>query len=362
MAVREGRWDCQYCGTIGVLGRHKACPVCGAARPLGTKFYLPKDAEAVEDADLVGYAQKGPDWVCDACSSSNPADVRVCKTCGAERGSAQSQAVIDYELGETRRKGDMDFSEPAPRPQRMAPQTAAQSAFNRNYIFAGIGAFVLLICGILVAINLFGSENKAVSIDHFNWERTAAVEAFQTIVEEGWDVPSDGRILSSSEEIRSYNKVQIGSETRTREVSDQVQVGSREYKCGERDLGNGFFEDVMCSEPVYETRYRTETYEEPIYEDVPIFDTYYKYEVDRWVEVRTEKAAAQDNKPFWPALNLTDQQREGERTEKYSIVFVDGDGELYDMEFTLDEWLTFEPNGNYELKVSGLGVPLEIIR
>ena len=48
MAIREGRWDCQYCGTKGALGRHKACPVCTAPRERGTKFYLPKDAKIIK--------------------------------------------------------------------------------------------------------------------------------------------------------------------------------------------------------------------------------------------------------------------------------------------------------------------------
>lgn len=363
MAVREGRWDCQYCGTVGVLGRHKACPVCGAARPLDTKFYLPEDAEIIEKAELVGYAQKGPDWICDSCGSSNPADVRLCNTCQAERGSSKSQKVIDYELGETRRAGDMDFSEPEPRPQPTAAITPTSSGFSSTTIGLGVAGFMLVVCGILAALSFFGSENKSVTIAQFQWERTVEVEELQTITESDWDLPPDGRLISQSEEIRSYNKVQIGSEQRTRQVSEQVQVGSREYKCGERDLGNGFFEDVMCTEPIYETQTRTETYDQPIYEDVPILDTKYTYEVDRWVVIRTAEAAENSPDPYWPDLNLTsDNQRAGERTESYHILFTDTDGEQYRMEFELDKWLTFEPNGRYELEVSGLGVPQQIVR
>ena len=41
MAIREGRWDCQYCGTTGIPGREKVCPNCARSRPEGTKSICP---------------------------------------------------------------------------------------------------------------------------------------------------------------------------------------------------------------------------------------------------------------------------------------------------------------------------------
>ena len=43
MAIREGRWDCQYCGTTGIPGREKVCPNRARSRPEGTNIYLPDD-------------------------------------------------------------------------------------------------------------------------------------------------------------------------------------------------------------------------------------------------------------------------------------------------------------------------------
>ncbi len=62
MAVREGRWDCQYCGTKGSHGRHKACQNCGRSRPEGTAFYLPSEEEAaVLNEQLLKIAEAGQD-------------------------------------------------------------------------------------------------------------------------------------------------------------------------------------------------------------------------------------------------------------------------------------------------------------
>jgi hypothetical protein len=99
MAIREARWDCQYCGTTGILGRHQACSKCGRSRPAGTKFYLAEDEE-VADQKLVEKAAIGPDWVCEFCSSSNPADVSVCQSCHAPReATSPEQQAKEYEPG-----------------------------------------------------------------------------------------------------------------------------------------------------------------------------------------------------------------------------------------------------------------------
>ena len=77
--------------------------------------------------------------------------------------------------------------------------------------------------------------------------------------------------------------------------------------------------------------------------------------------MRTERAAGNDQDARWPALVLAGNEREGTRTEKYIIVFIDGEGERYTLEFSEEEWLAFEPRGNYALKVNGLGEPIEAV-
>lgn len=362
MAIREGRWDCQYCGTVGVLGRHKSCPVCASARPEGTKFYLPADAEVVTDDELLGYAQIGPDWICAFCSSSNGADRHDCHSCGASReATSEQQKVTTYGLDEVPRSGDMDFSEPAPRPTSKATTNATA---NRTWMWiaGGVVAFLLLCCGLpLLFSGAFSNDNQTVTVDQYSWERAVEVEDFRTVTEEDWTLPAAGRVLAQEERIHHYEEVLERYETRTREVSEQVQVGTNEYVCGQRDLGNGFFEDVMCSDPVYETRYRTESYEEPIYRDEPVYQTFYTYEIDKWIVDRTLSEAGLHAEPFWPNVTLAEGEREGERTESYSIVFVStDDGETYTLEFPYSEWISYEPGVEYTLITDFLGQPVSV--
>ena len=349
-AIKEGRWDCQYCGTVGVLGRHKSCPVCAASRPEGTKFYLLTDAEEVTDTSVLGYAKMGPDWVCEFCSTSNAANLGQCRSCGAARGTAPAQAVKEYKLGEAPQSGDMDLDQP--RPSKPAP---AKPKYSIGQIVGAVVAFLLLCCCGVWAVNSLFTRDKTVTVAEYSWTRTVEVEVYGTVTEEDWELPSDGRLISEREEIREYDQVLVGYETKSRQVSEQVQTGSRTYVCGSRDLGNGFFEDVTCTEPVYETQYRTETYEDPIYESVPVYGTLYTYEIDKWTVDRTEESTADHNEPFWPPLNLASNEREGARTEKYMIVFVDEDGERYPMEVPYEKWVRFERGYEYTLTVSGLG-------
>ncbi len=353
MAVREARWDCQYCGTKGNLGRHKSCNNCGRSRPAGTKFYLASDDEIVQDAQLLDEAAKGPDWVCAFCGTSNGVERETCRSCGAPReADSHQQAVTDYGVGEAPRTGDMTVEE---RPATAEPQKAPASQNRNRIILVGVVALVVLCAGLAAAFLIFGGREQGATVSGFEWQRAVAVEAFQTVEEEDWSVPEGGRILSERQEIHHYDDVLDHYETRQREVQEQVQVGTETYVCGQRDLGNGFFEDIECERPIYETQSRTETYEEPIYRQEPVYQTLYAYEIDKWNVVRTDEASARDHSPFWPRADLGSDEREGDQTELYVVYFTDEEGETHRWETTLAEWQAFEQGQAVVLEFDSFG-------
>ncbi len=362
MAIREGLWDCQYCGAQGIPGREKVCPNCARSRPEGTKFYLPEDraaAPVITDEKLIQQAKAGADWICEYCSSSNPAELTVCRHCGAAReASSPQQEVVNYALEAAPTSGDMDLDAPAPAP---APAPARSSGRKGPawlpIAVVGVVVLLLVLCGFFV----FRTTEQEVTVAGFQWERTIEIEALETVVEEDWSVPAGGRLISQREEIRTYSQVLDHYETRQRQVAEQVQAGQRTYVCGQRDLGNGFFEDIECSEPIYETRYRTETYQEPVYIQVPVFDTLYRYEIEKWVPVRTERASGSNHDPTWPAVSLAENEREAGREESYSVTFASEDGEQYEMELPLESWLALETNGRYELELNAFGQPEQLL-
>lgn len=353
--VREGRWDCPQCGTKEILGRHKICTNCGKPRPDNVRFYLPEDEAEVADKAVVQQASIGPDWICQYCGADNQATMDVCRQCNAPRGDAASRQVVAYAAGAVPRSGEIPRPTPTPAP---APAAAGVNPLAGK-IFGlpaplVLGGGFLLLCAVCFFLFIRTNDVEA-TVTGFAWERTIAIEELRTVTEQGWDLPADARPISQERAIRTYEQVISGYTTEVREVPEQVQVGERTYVCGQRDLGNGFFEDVECTEPVYETQYREETVQVPIYVQRPIYDTQYTYEIDRWEATRTVEAGDNDHNPEWPATNLAENEREGERTERY-VVRVAGGDEDYEIEIPLERWTQLDEGDAVTVRVTMAGV------
>ena len=354
MAIREGRWDCPSCGSTAIYGRHVECPACGKPRPGGIRFYLTDDAPALVDPERLAEARAGADWVCEHCGGSNRARARDCEGCGAARGSSPTQRVTEYGPGEVPRSGGWD-----PRHAAATPIPPARKGMGCCGCLGlgGGGLFILLFIIGLLNPPVGGEDLFPGVVTGKSWERTVALEERNVVAGEGWELPDSARSVRRERKIKEYEQVvdhyervsrevahheQVadGTETRTREVSERVQTGTRTYVCGHRDMGNGYFEDIECSEPEYETRTRTERYEEPryrtrttyetvtenepVYRKVPIRATYYRYRVPRWTRSRvlTEKGGA--NEPVWPRVTPTPREREAARTQSYQVTLRDG--------------------------------------
>jgi hypothetical protein len=321
MAIREGRWDCPSCGNKGILGRDMACPKCSFRRPEGVAFYLPEDAEVVTDEALLKRATSGADWVCEWCAASNVATAHVCTQCGAERGTSPSQKVKDYDTSQVPRSAE----EPAPKIPPPPSSAKRKIPPSRIAIIVGIVLFV-----VMGGYFLFRTKDVAATITGMSWERTIAIERLTTVVEEGSSVPAGGRMIRTS-------NVQ---------VSEKYQTGTETYVCGKTDLGNGMFKDKECERSIYATRYRTEIV--------------YTYEIDRWIQDRTERASGTDRKPYWPRSNLSDDEREGNRHEHYLLHTKDSaTSKTYDVQLSQEKWKDYNVGEKVKLKVNALGAKID---
>ncbi|HEX8319096.1 hypothetical protein [Longimicrobium sp.] len=351
MAIREGCWDCPTCGSVALPGRQVNCTGCGNPRPQGTRFYLPEDAPEVSDAVRLAQARGGADWVCEHCGASARAVDARCPGCGAERGSSAVQATHEYGMDDVPRSGE-------PTRPRMAASTAAPPRPKRRWKGP---AFVLALLGAFGWCN--SPKEVTATVAEADWQRAIEVQEYRTVREEDWSLPSGARQLSSERAIRDYRQVLDHYETRTRQVSEKVQVGTRSFTCGQRDMGNGYFEDITCTEPEYETRSHTEEYQEPIYRREPVYGTKYSYELERWLPDDTAWArGGAEKEPAWPAVRIGKNEREGARVEKYVLRFRDEDGKTYEREVPMSQFSRYRPGQQVRLKMRrGGGGEVEIV-
>jgi len=288
MAIREGKWDCDYCDAANP-GSEMKCTSCGATRGENVKFYLEEDAQEVTDGEKLSLAQGGADWHCAYCGTDNRAGSEKCRQCAAPREGMESR-----EEKFVPKDGSTQEDEEAGN----APPPPAPSGKGKPILFGAIG--VVLIAAVLFFIFGRGKEASVV-LESGEWTREIAIEEQSWVTYEKWDdqVPSDAQILNRWEAKRGTEKVQVGTES---------------VKTGTKDKGNGYFEDV------YEER--------PVYEERDVYDTMVKYEVQEWKEVREAATSGGINDPpIWPNVSLLSNEREGNRTEEASLTFKSTDPE-----------------------------------
>ena len=324
--IIEGRWDCSSCGRKLIPGRYKHCPGCGKGRGEDVTFYI-SDPNDIVEGDL---PEQGPDWMCEYCNSYNPDSAKYCTNCGAERGEKTYFDIQEEKASET--------EEPA------ANEDVVRFRKKGGWIKWALIALALL------AVFWYTGRPRSMdaAVSARSWQREIDVSAYRWVRDEGWSLPEGAVLQSSREAVRTYREVLDHYETRTRQVPETYVSG---YTTQYRDLGNGYFESYEV--PQYSTRYRTETYQEPVYRREPIYDTYYTYTVQRWEYDRTAASAGRDDAPYWPQVTLNgDTERESDRREQYTVVFAAKDSS-YTVNMPQAEWEKYRTGDNVVLTVSG---------
>ena len=301
-----GCWDCDYCGADRISGEIKICPNCGKPRGKDVTFYMAGPKNYVEDPDKIN---KNPDWVCPYCQTLNPDDNKFCSACG----SAREESDTNY--FESKEK-DREREEKREEDRRKAEGTdLAARASGRSRL--PLILILLAIFGLMVFA--FMPKTRKMHVDSKTWERKGSIERYQEVRESSWNLPDGAWDVTSRDEVYTYNHVLDHYETRTREVSEQVLHGF-DTEIEYRDLGNGYYEEIEHQVPRYRTEYHTETYQEPVYVDIPVFAKKYYYSIMKWLYDRDEVTSGADNEPYYAELNLPDNERESGRSEQYWIL------------------------------------------
>ena len=366
----EGLWDCSIpgCKTKGISGLQQSCPNCGKARDANTRFYLPEHKRYLSKEESRDFGH-GPDWLCDYCGQLSPAREKECIHCGGTRtaenldyfqlkaqvGAAKSQPQAvrlpadSYEnMGYGSSESDNEQNH---QPERVV-RSVSEDSFETNgkmrhsavisslksINWISIISVLLVVAMIVGLVYIFMPKEQELTVSNVYWERNVDIEEYRTVDESGWEVPIGGRVKYTREEFHHFDSVQTGYETKFREVTKRRFVGTIDKVVGYEDNGDGTFTEITVPEDVYETYTDQEPYEVPKFIKVPVNQTKYYYEIERWVYARTATASAPNKQPEWPSLNLAENERERSRNETYTVTGKDEDGEKHTFTLSYADW------------------------
>jgi hypothetical protein len=337
-------WDCQACFTAGLLALdHKFCPACGAPQDPSAR-YFPSDDQKVLVED---HAFHGADKVCPACDTPNGALSGFCQACGSPLDDAKEAArrgdrvvgATQVDSGESVKDAldearQRQVDEEARRRREMAGLPPERPPKKKR----GVVGWLLLGCGGVAILALFGcvgfwllswmlASSGQVTASGHTWVRSIDVEAFGPVSKSDWQerVPRGASDVRCSREVKDTEKVPDGEDCKTRKI----------------DKGDGTFtEKRECT-----TRYRTEK----------IYGEKCRYTVDEWSKSRSERAAGEDLSPRWPAVSLAPgREREGRRSETYTVTFVDERGSEHPCTFDEARWRAIADGRIFEASFGGL--------
>lgn len=367
----EGFWDCNYCGTTQIRGSIRECSNCGKARDENTVFYLNKKNIQYVPKAKADKINRNPDWLCKYCGQLSSDNNSSCISCGALRTSENLNYFENNALKELeeekkiREKLDIeeDFKENFSYDSICEKNDAntqknninEKSSSFKNFLSANILAILITIftlLGFAGFIFLLIPKTQQVTIQELSWQRSIDIQRYQTVQENDWILPSDARLLYYQEEFSHYEDVLDHYDTETRQVAYERIVGYEEYVTGYNDLGNGYFEEVTASRPIYETYYETETYQVPVYTQEAVYRTKYYYEIDKWLYERSVTTTGTDKNPYWGEVSLASDERISSESESYSILGINQKGDEVSIYISYEDWILLEIGQTVNLKVS----------
>ncbi len=345
LGYTELEWTCPNCNSRN-KGALKSCAGCGAAQPANVEFHEPIRQELIEDEQTLAKAKAGPDVHCAFCGVRNPAGTETCINCGAnlaqgtkrETGNVIAAFVEKPETtiacpncGHQNPDSALTCTtcgasiQSLNQKEQIQPIAAPKTSRKLPvWMIALIGLIAVGAC--LLIMSLFRTRDTAAQVTNRNWERIVVLEQFGPVQREEWrdQLPAEGMIITCQEKFR-YESAEP--------VSGAEEVCATPYTV---DEGSGF------GKVVQDCIYR-------VYED------YCKYQINEWAGVNEVVLQGNNNSPDWlnPALNQ--DQRLGERTERYQIVF-DADGAS--RTFTTSDLALYQQaliGSKWTLKVNSLG-------
>lgn len=339
------------------------------------------------------------DWYCEYCDSMNPSNTDTCLNCGSPKGESKKDYFDrkreQIAKGEIKKEQNVVFpkeelkeitSKTFESPKSSSYEdnlynsdSCATSQYANSYNYSSsnnkkkidfsflnlkailISIAIFIACG----LSLFGivyacmPKNDTITVQSISWERNIETEIEKTFSESGWTLPAGARLRYTNQEWHHDDKVIDHYETVEVTKYNYEKVGERTWVEYEEN-GDGTSDIINCSEDIYDYVPYTTTEKEPIYKNVPVYQTKYYYDIDRYVHSRDLRTWGNDKKVYWSDESLFSKERERIRTETYSITALNEKGEIKTYTLSYSIWKDVEIGDTFEVKVH-LGNRIEIL-
>lgn len=362
--IIEGFWNCAYCGTQKIRGGISQCPKCGKPRDENTVFDFDRENIHYVSDEEAKNISRNPDWICEYCNRLNSDNDKYCTSCGSSRTNNNlnyfekhiSKDIIDNsdeEYTSTNRSiKEYSFSDEC---NSNSDKTQNHTFNFKNFVLAHISSILIALFSVLCIFGLLFliiPSEQEIKIQAVSWERCIYIEKYQTVKESNCSLPAKATLLYTRDEFSHTDKVLDHYVTKSREVKKQRISHYEDYVSGHRDLGNGFFEEIKSTRPVYESYYETEEYEEPVYKYVDVYKTKYYYEIDKWLYDHCVETNGYNKKPYWGETNLSVNERISSKEECYYITGINKKDKTVKVSLSYEDWTSIIVGETVKMKVS----------
>jgi ribosomal protein L40E len=347
----ELEWTCPQCGTRNP-GTAKICTSCGRAQPERIAFEQAAEGKLIEDQETIARAEAGPDVHCAFCGARNPAGAERCTQCGADLTSAEAResgrVMGAYQSGPaapvtcpqcgaqnpatatrcSHCNASLPRASTAPKPltQKPTPKKGGRKLGLLAILGIGGAALAALAVCVIVVLALIPSGQVVGQVQSVSWERSIEIEALTDVRHDDWrdQIPSGVRIQSCTQKERR---------TQDNPAPNATEVCGTPYTV---DTGTGVGKVVQDCE-------------------YHVYDDWCTYTTQEWRRVDTATASGSNYDPRWPELRLGGNQREGDRSETYKVVFQTEKRNYTYTTSNLDRFRACQVGSRWTLKTNALG-------
>ena len=357
----ETNWICRYCGYQN-FDNQEYCQGCGSPKSEedyfdyhgGKRFKQKKNQYVSSDDNSDSQHSDGMSPcnrlspITDSLKKSTPKRESSDYTSSSPK-SESPQKTVNTDTSKEKENNTYKESSLREETERRNNLTKIKKGFTFNSanfdLLKKAGLTIGAILGVIFLIWLFFPITREAIITGFSWQRSIDVEEYTLCHENGWSVPSGAKITSKKQEIHHYDRVLDHYETKTRQVAYQEFDG---YDTEYIDKGNGQFQ--MVQTPRYVTKYKTETYQEPVYKNVPVYQTKYYYDIGKWKSVDSLTTSGRDRNPYWHETDLPTNvnnpdygdRKQGSKSEKYYAIIRDYKDNTQKTSYDYSDWMKLE--------------------